>query len=267
MEIFDFDDYKIFLKNEIKKKPNNGHGVLAKLAVHLDINSTLISQILSGDKDFTLEQAKKIADYFSLEKMELDYFLLLIQIERAGDHELKTYFIQKRDLLKTESLKLSNKIATDKEMTSLEKSIFYSSKIYSSVHLFCSVDSGKTLLEIQERFELSPQQAALIVQFLLSARLIEGKNDIYKMSLKSTHLESTSPLLINHHKNWRIAAINKAENLAQDELMYTGNISLSKSDFLKIRAQLVTTIKDALQVVKDSPAEEVANINIDLFWS
>jgi hypothetical protein len=104
------------------------------------------------------------------------------------------------------------------------------------------------------------------LQFLISSGLIQHESGIYRMQTKSTHVEKGSPFLLKHHSNWRISAIQKSEILSDSEMMYTGNISLSKSDFSKIREELILTIQNVLKKVKDSPAEDVANLNIDLFW-
>lgn len=266
MSIFEHDNYRIFLKNRLKNLPKSGRGLKAKLAEYLNINSTLISQIFSGNKDFTIEQAKKVTEFFGFQKLESDYFIHLVQIERAGTEDLKKYFIEKRDLLKKESLKLSKRLNIDKGLTDLERSIFYSSKFFSSVHLYTSLGKGRSLDEIMKRFNLSKIRAMEIVSFLLSAGLILEKNGLYTMEEKSTHVEKGSPFLLNHHTNWRVTAIEKAEKITDDEMMYTGNFSLSKKDFLKIREELVASLQKVIKTVQDSPAEELANLNIDFFW-
>lgn len=266
MSIFDYSNYRLFLKNRIKGLQKSGRGIKTKLADHLNINSTMISQILSGEKDFTVEQAVLVTNFFGFQKLEREYFILLVQADRAGNHETKKYFLEKKDQIKKESLKLSNRIDSSKSLTDLERSIFYSSKIYSSVHLFTSIGRGKNLVEIMERFNLKRTRALEIISFLISAGLILDSNGIYSMDAKSTHIEKGSPFLLNHHTNWRVAAVDKAERLTEQEMMYTGNFSISKKDFLKIREELVSTIQRVIEVVKESPAEEMANLNIDLFW-
>jgi hypothetical protein len=49
-------------------------------------------------------------------------------------------------------------------------------------------------------------------------------------------------------------------------MMYTGQVSLSKEDFERIRETLSDALKDIMKTVKDSPADEVACLNIDWFW-
>jgi uncharacterized protein (TIGR02147 family) len=266
MSIFDSENYRLFLEARMKNLPKGGRGFKTSLADHLGINSTLISQIFSGDKDFTIEQAKKITDFLGLQSLESDYFILLVQIERAGTQDLKKYFIEKSEQLRKESLKLAKRLKSEKKLTDLERSVFYSSKIYSSIHLYTSLDGGKTVDEMMKRFRLNRVRVSEVISFLLSSGLVVESNGVYKMAEKSTHVEKGSPFLLNHHTNWRITAIDKAETLTDEEMMYTGNFSLSKSDFLKIREELVNSVQRVLKTVLDSPAEELANLNIDFFW-
>lgn len=266
MDIFKDNNYKNFLHFRLKNLPKNGRGLKTKLAQHLSINSTLVSQILSGDKDFTLEQAQKVAQFLGLQKIETDYFILLVQINRAGTKDLKDYYIEKREQLKKEGTKLSRRIDINKGLTDLERSVFYSSKIYSSVHLYTSIEQKCSLEKIMERFKLTRIRTVEIITFLISAGLIYETNGHYIMAAKSTHLDKGSPFLLNHHMNWRAMALEKADHLSDEEMMYTGNFSLSKKDFLKIREELFAHLQKVLKTVHDSPAEELANLNIDFFW-
>jgi uncharacterized protein (TIGR02147 family) len=266
MSIFDKNNYRAIFEERLKKLPKSGRGVKAQLAAYLNINSTMISQILSGNKDFSIEQAQKAAEFLGLSKLEMDYFITLVQIERAGNVDLKKYFSEKKEALKKESLKLSKRLGADIALTDLERSIFYSSKLYSSIHLFTSLEGGKSIDEITKRFALKRTRAMEVISFLLSAGLISEHDGKYSMEGKTTHVEKGSPFLLNHHTNWRVLAIEKAESITEDEMMYTGNFSLSKKDFLVIREELVATLQKVVKTVQDSPAEDLANLNIDLFW-
>lgn len=266
MNIFEFDDYRLFLKRALSLGPKRGWGQKTRLAEAIGVNSTFVTQVLTGQKDFSLEQAKKVAEFFLLPTLEEDFFLILVLIARAGSKNLRDYFIEKKLSLRKNSLKLVKRLEAKKDLTDLERSIFYSSRVYSSVHLFTSLGSGKKLEEISVRFGLSSKQTLDIVQFLSSCGLIEKVQDVYRMSKSSTFIEKESPFAKSHHMNWRVKSIEKAEKLSDEELIYTGNYSLSKKDFLRIREELVRKIQEVLAVVKDSEAEELANLNIDFYW-
>jgi len=266
MKIFEFDDYKALIRTHLRSLPSRGHGQIKRMAEHVGVHTTLMSQILSGDKDLSLEQAQKAAGFLALNELETDYFLTLVQIERAGTRDLKKYFLNKKDDFKKESLKISKRIQAQKSLSEQERSVFYSTWLFSAIHLFCSTQEGRSLQEIIERFQISAQQALEILRFLTESGLCDLQNSVYRATVLSTHVEKGSPHLLKHHSNWRIKAIQRSENLTDEELMFTGNISLSRQDFTKVREVLVQTIKQVSELVKDSPAEDIANLNLDLFY-
>lgn len=266
MKIFDSLDYKAYTVGSLKSRPKGGRGQFRRLAEFLSINSTMVSQILSGSKDFTLEQAQQTCEFLGLTPLEKDYFMMLVQIERAGSFSLKEYYREKLKQIKKESLQVSKRVAAHRKLTDLEKSVFYSSPIYAAVHLLTTIGRGITLDDILRKLNLSRPRGLEILQFLTSIGLVTQENNLYRPGHLATHLDRGSPFLSKHHTNWRIKAIEKFESLTDEELMFTANISLSRSDFDLIKKKLLETIQDISKVVKNSPAEDVANLNIDLFW-
>ena len=89
---------------------------------------------------------------------------------------------------------------------------------------------------------------------------------IFSSGPVATHLEKKSPFLIKHHTNWRLKAIQAAESLSDQELMYSANVSISKKDFTVLREELMQVIQRFVEVVKPSPAEDIAQFNLDFFW-
>ena len=95
-----------------------------------------------------------------------------------------------------------------------------------------SNSEGRNLAAIMERFQLSTDQALKILHFLTECRLCDLRETKYFATILSTHVEKGSPHLLKHHSNWRIKAIQRSENLTDEEMMFTGNISMSHNDFL-----------------------------------
>ena len=60
--------------------------------------------------------------------------------------------------------------------------------------------------------------------------------------------------------------MQSAEKLTEEEQMFTCPMSVSKEDFAKIKRKLADFIEELSPIIKDSPAEEIACINLDLFW-
>lgn len=267
MNVFQFNDIKGLLKYYISTLPKKGRGEIIKLAQYLGVSSTLISHVLSGEKNLTPEQAGRLTTYLGLNELETDYFNFLIQQERAGTHELKKFWNKKLKIIKEQSLNLANRMRSDQQLTQVQRSIFYSSPIYMAIRLYTSIgDKGKTLSEISQRFEIKPALCLDIMAFLVECGLCNETNGQYTMGPQTIFLDKTSPHLLRFHTDWRLKAINHKEEITENELMFTAPISLSKSDFELLRESTVKFIKNFLDVVHNSPAEEVACINIDFFW-
>jgi uncharacterized protein (TIGR02147 family) len=267
LELFNHLEYRDFLRAWIKAQPNQGRGHLSRIARHLEINTTLLSQIMSGSREFTLEQALGLGDYLGLNKIELEYFLCLVQWARAGNHQLKSHWREKIEDLRATSKSLATRIKHERNLTDIEKSVFYSSWRYSAIHLLTSLkEKGVTLDEVMNRFHLARGKALEILKFLCEIGLCQETKGHYLMTTQSTFVPQGSPHLIRHHLNWRMQAMHKSEEISDRELMYTAQMSLSRKDIERLRDLAVSFIKTANEIAKPSEPEDLVNLNIDLFY-
>lgn len=265
--IFNFDDFRSFLKAYIRQRPKRGFGEAKKIAEYLSVSSTYFSQVLSGLKQFSQEHAYSLSEYLGFSDLESEYFYYLVSLDRTTSFKLKKFYQKKLVELRKTSLSLNNRVAFKKNLSDEEKSIFYSNHLYSSVSLYTSTsESGVTIEQIEKRFRLTRKKSLDILKFLVEAGLCTIVNGRYKIGTQSTHVGTDSIHLLKHHTNWRLQAIQATENLDESELMYTVQVSLSKKDFNKLREEMVQFIQNFLETVYPSPAEEIANLNIDWFW-
>lgn len=263
---FDQQNYRILLKTWIKSLPERGYGELSRIAAHLGVNSALISQVFSGKKEFTFEQGFRITKYMGLDDFQSEYFMALLQRERAGDHEYKKHWDQKIQSMQSEALNLKNRVKKDRSLSDFEKATYYSSYMYGAIRLFCSIGDGKTLSEISEMLDLSREKTSEAIRFLQDIRLLrEAEGSKYQMTEASLFIDRDSPLIKKHHLNWRLQTLKKIEKLSDDELCITFPYSISEKDFKKIREILVSAVQQIQMIVKESPAEKVAYLNIDFF--
>src|SRR5690349_11426142 len=97
MTIFTYSDYKLFIRERVQLMPHRGRGQFRQMALHLDVNSTVISQIFKGSRHLSPEQGLKIAQYLGLADLETRYFLNLIYKERAGTQDLKNHYLREEE--------------------------------------------------------------------------------------------------------------------------------------------------------------------------
>lgn len=266
MNIFESQDYKQILKQLIQEKRKQQKGLSSKLAEYLGVHPTLVSQVLTGSKDFTEEQILSVCEFLGIANLEAKYLLALLQFERAGSKKLKDHFLEVIEQLRKQALKVETRVPRERLMTETEKAVFYSNWIYSAVHMATTLDRPLNFEGICQRFRLSPSKARQILDFLIETQMVNEVDGYFKAGATTTHIEKQSPFLIKHHSNWRLKAIQAAERLSDEELMYSANVSLSKKDFAILREELMKTIERFIEVVKPSPAEDLAQFNLDFFW-
>lgn len=265
--IFEFKDYRVYLKHYIKALPKRGFGESTKMAKHLSVSSTFMSHVLAGSRTLTTEQANSLSEYLGLSDLEADYFFYLVQLEKAGTQKLKKYCAKKLSEIKSQSLKVSDRVEYKRELNDEEKSIFYSHPWYSAIHSYSATKTeGVTVEEFLNRFNIERTKLLEILNFLKETNICNFANGRYKVGVQSTHIGTDSPHLLKHHTNWRLRAIQAAESLTPEELMYTVNVSLSRNDFELLREQMVQFIDQFLKTIYPSPSEEIACFNMDWFW-
>lgn len=261
---FNFDEPKDFLRAYIAALPKAGWGEVQRWATYLSLQPSYISQVLAGKKQFTVDQALALSKYLGLTGIEQDYFMMMIEKDRAASFETKEYFEKKMKALKSSAKNVSKLVATDGQISEIEKSIFYSSWIYSAIRVYCSFEDERSLADICERFELSRDSALPILEFLVSSGLILEKNKKYSVGMKKTHLDSKSPYITRHRVNWHLKALENFENVSEEELVYSAPFSISPEDFQSLREELAQFIKRFVNKVNATDPSEMAVLNIDL---
>ena len=263
MRVFQFERYREYLQNRLELMPHRGHGQLRKMAEYLSIHPTRMSHIYRGEVELTFEQAARLCSFLGLGELESEYFLALVELERAGNEELKTIVYGRLKKLKEQSKELSKVLPQDKFLTESDQAIFYSSWKYSAVRLASDISELKSVEAISERLDISISDTQKIVDFLLKVGLCIEKDGILEMGPRRTHLSSDSPLVTKLHTNWRLKAIHRYEKMGKAELSYTAPMSLGLKEQDMIRNILIQAIEKSTKLAAESQSEGLMHLNID----
>lgn len=265
INIFNYLDYRKFLLDWIQGQKNQGHGVRVQIAKAASISSTMLSLILSGDKELTPDQGIEVCEYLGLSADEEDFFLELIQFSRASNHKLKKRLTVRIDRKKEQAKKISERIKDAKELSDKEKSIYYSSWIYSGVNMLTAIDEFGDIHAIADKLKLPVPVISQVVDFLLKNGICELKNDKLSYGSLKTHIGSDSPFVNRHHQNWRLRGFEKMEHNKDSDMFFTGPMALSVQDAEKIRELLPKYIEEILKIVWPSESEKAYCLNLDWF--
>jgi uncharacterized protein (TIGR02147 family) len=265
MTVFEFADYKAFLAHLISTYPKNGRGQARRLADHLGIHSVVVSQILAGDRHFTLEQALKVSAYFGLDERATDYFVLLVSCARAGSKDLEGYFEKKLLVLRVETMNLKNRVVDHRPLADTDKGVFYGNWFYSGIRLLSSIEGYQTVEAIAKYFGMSRAKVAEVISFLVSRGLCGERDGQVFIGVTATHVDSASPFVNSHRRNWRLKALERFSEPREGDIFYSGPFSLSKADAELTRKELVKMVAEVSRRVGDSPPEKLVCLNLDWF--
>ncbi len=265
IELFDFTDYRKFLKKWIKSAKEAGRSNVNRLAEAIGIHPTYLSQVIAGSKNLSLEQAAAASVEVELTEIEQEYFFALIQIDRAGTEQLKTYWKKQISRIKFEHTKLNSRVGEHHELSDTERAIYYSSWLYAATFIATSVDGQQTLDQIASRLKIPREKTSEILTFLVQTGICDSKDGFYKMGKQSIYVPNDSPFVVKHHSNWRMKAIQKMDSREDAELFFSSPMSISKADIPVIREALAQMIQQVQKKAHESGAEDLLCLNIDFF--
>jgi uncharacterized protein (TIGR02147 family) len=263
--IFDYNNYKLYINEKIKQSPSKGRGIKLNMAEYLKCQTAFISQVLNGDPNFSLEQAVKLNKYFEHTKEEARFFILLLQLERAGSSELQNFFkIEMKEILDNRS-DLKNRLDVKTSLKKIDQQVYYSNWLYTCVHMMVAVPSLQTPQAISRHLNLPREKIMEVMNFLEETGLIQKIGAHYEIGVTKIHLSKDSPQIQRHHANWRMQAIRAIDINDPTDLHYSSIVSMSYSDVPKIKEILIKAIEECRSVVKESKEEKIQSVCIDFF--
>ena len=264
-DIFSFSAYRAYLQAWLKFARDNHTSNLTQLAKLIGVHSSYLGHVITGTKNLSFEQATELSEALNHTAAERDYLFALIQVERAGSEKLRKYWDAKKQEILSDREKMRSRVGGHSELTQEVRSIFYSSWIYVAVFVATAINDGQTLEQIANRFSLSREKAQEILEFLVGAGICNIDGSTFKMGIPVVYLPNESPLVIQHHTNWRVRAIEKIDTRKKADLFFTSPMSMSATDIAKAREILAKSIEQIHEICRVSPAEDIVCLNIDLF--
>lgn len=265
VSIYNFDDYKKYFNAWVENQPKHGQGEYRKVSLALNISTTMVSQVFKSDKHLSLEMACELAEHLNLNEEETEYFLLLVEHQKAGSVKLQKRFLRQIKIHQEKARQIENRIKKDVELSEETKTTFYSSWVYSAVRLLSSIDGFSDAQSIADRLNLPKNQVQKVIEFLVQNKLCEIKGGKLKIGAARTHLGANSPHVSRLHQNWRILGFNKMIQNDDSNLFYTGPVFLSQKVADQIRQELPDFIDRINKLVGPSENEVVRCLNIDWF--
>jgi uncharacterized protein (TIGR02147 family) len=265
--IFDSRDYKAYIRHALDERGQMGErGSRSRLAEALGCQSAYVSRVLEGDAHFSLEQAERLNGFFAHSEDEGEFFFLLVQRARAGSAGLRRYFDAKIEAQVESRLNLAQRLKVKNKISEADQAVYFSRWQNAAAHVALLVPSLATDREaLAKRLGLKPTALAEIIDYLVSLGLFERSGGRLEPGSKRLHLGKESPLIANHHVNWRLRAIDAIERDPRAGLHYSSVVSLSRDDLPRGKEILVEAIERVKKLVRESKEETIASFCTDFY--
>lgn len=262
--LYSFNTYKEFLKDLIKCNSEK-RGYQASLARAAGCQPSYISQVLSGKAELLLDHAAGISDFLGLNSAETDYLLTLVQLARATSLQLKSVLHKKLQILKEKQFELKEQIPNLKTTQSEIEGVYYSSWIWTAVHIATSINKYQTAESLSQRLGVPLHEIKEVLRKLEEFQYIRSQKETYFYHQGASHLPRESVMNEMNHLHWRARSIFDLQKKQNNSLNYTSVFSMAKTDSDNLRKALIQTINDSRQIIAPSQPEELYCFNIDFF--
>lgn len=261
--LFDSHDYKSYLNQRLDADPS-GRGARASLARAIRCQTAYVSSVLRGSAHFTPEQGEAINEHLGHSEIEADYFLLLLQQQRAGTENLRRRLKKQMERIREGRFDLKKRLAVGQTLTKEDQATYYSEWHYAAIHTLTSIPECNNVARIAEWLRLEPAVVADAVDFLVRTGLLEKTKAGLRIGKSHIHLGADSPLISKHHQNWRLQAMQRLGG-RNDGLHYSSIVTLSEKDSVRLKEMMVGFIQSVKAVVKESKEEQLRCFSLDFF--
>jgi uncharacterized protein (TIGR02147 family) len=240
-------------------------GLISKMAEAAQCQRSHLSRVIKAKAQLTLEQAAGLSEFFKLNDVESEYFLALVELERAGTPVLKARFKKRITQIRQDQENIGKRLRVSSLNVAEQEMTYYSAWYWLAIHIAVSIPELQTPAKISKRLNLEEDFVRECLEKLESFNLVKRIGERWVFSSQSIHLPKTSPLIGIHHGNWKSRAVLSSQTAANDHLHYTVVQSLSREDFQKVKAVLLETIDHFSKIALPSKEEELVCFSCDFF--
>ena len=268
MKVYDAKNYVEFVVDTLslgnKAIPR---GRIKDLANLLRCHASFISQIIRGKAHMSHEQAHRFCSYAQLSDEETEFFINLLNRDRAGTNELKALFngILKRKLVERRSLqkraRLTPTLSRDQEI------VYFQSFTYPLIHAALHLPDLKEPKQLSITLGIPEPEVSEALKLLNELGLATQRDEKWHPTVKNLHVGKESPLNRTYHANWRLktAMLLQEGRRTHEHTHFTSLFCISKKDVERIRELILTHLEKVRQEMVASDSERLFVLCLDYF--
>lgn len=260
-KVFEFQDYKSYLRARIEQSRGN----LTSFAEAAGCQASYLSRVCSSKIQLTQDHAFRLSRFWGLDKGEREYFMNLVDFERAGDAGLRESLKQTLHQARARESNLQNKTHRQDSNSYQLNGVYHSHWSFAAVHFLTSIKSFTTAGEISERLQLPGELVSDVLKQLTDWNLIRSSGKRFFFQTGVGHIEKSSPVLPLFHANWRNKSVTDSQLRHTDGLHFTNIQTVSKKDFERLKQLASEFVETTTALATQSEPEELIVIICDVF--
>lgn len=269
MSVFEYNNYRDALENEIVQKKQKGHGLTyTLLAEKTGVQKTYLTNVFKNRAHFSTDQIYSIGKALSLSSSEIKYLELLLEKERSGLALRKRELEKQIKTLRTQNQKAERKIKSQVLKNDIDHIAPYYLEPFSQIiHLMMDLDEPKSIDEMANSLNTSKEHIYRVIEMMLGlGYLKKSKEGEYKVVKKNFFLSKDSFIHAPHLSLLRLRSVDHLLKLDSGiKESFSLSFSADEETFRKIRDEFLKFLENCEELIRPAPAKQVYQLNLDLF--
>jgi uncharacterized protein (TIGR02147 family) len=267
MNIYAYIDYRDVLTHFVQERRNLGNKItFQQLAESALVQKSYLSQVMAKRAELSSDQLFLLCEFCCFSEEEVEYLYLLLEYSRCS--------IKKRkELLKNRIEKIRAKHReTDKhiESRSIKKDFadeFYLDSWNQLIHVCLSIEKYRNNPNLLANdLQITQSRLIEILDRLMRFEIIKWHNNKIEVLINNLHLNKNSPVYSAWKNQVRIMSMSRTQAMPVADA-YNFAVLFSATEETKnfVHEQFLKFLQAVQPNVKDAPAENVFQMNFDLF--
>jgi uncharacterized protein (TIGR02147 family) len=261
--VFSFQSYKQIMAHRLSGEGRRGQ--LTGAAEALNCQRSYLSRVIRSELHLTPDHAFELAKFWLLSADETDYFTLLVEYDRAATPGYRASLKSKLGAIKKKNESIEERTQRKHLSVDLSRTLYFSSWLGSATHFLTCVPTLRTSEAIAQRLGIDQGSVVRTLEQLREQGLVSESKGKWKYEQGEFHVGKESPLVVLHHQNWRQRAVFDAQNFTNENIHFTGILTLSREDAARVKELLLEFISRANSIASPSQPEDAVALTCDLF--
>lgn len=261
MNIYDYEDFKLFLVERLKEKELTNSRFAEKLGLK---SHNYLGLILTGKRKFTVPQLIACQEVLDLTHQELDHFMTMVQREQSETEAERAYYHHKLMLQKQERYALNYIPATDGTLHILSRWYY---------HILIHNEILEAPLPIEELSRVFRVRKEVLLEDLEGLRrmgiLEQNEAGRWVPSVKNIRFttKNSPPNAVKEHLRDNLQRLSHDfDRLWSKEAQFKSKIiMLPKDSYKKLWEKIKVVIDEVGQEYETPPFDRAVHINIQYY--